>query len=110
MTLLTSGREYYIYRIDNDAGNTIYVGSTEDLKCRAGRHMSGKNDKWGINYTFHHIDTVLTNDRNCCNAREQYWINHHQSKHLLNKKKVAGWVWEPHNRHQPNQLLIRNHP
>ena len=106
MPLVTSCREYYIYRIDNDAGNTIYIGSTEDLKRRACDHRSAKSGKWGDNYTFHHIDTVLTNDRDCCNAREQYWINYHQSNHLLNKNKAAGWVWKPHNRHEPNELII----
>ena len=106
MPLLTSAKEYYIYSIQNETGDVIYIGSTEDLKSRAGSHRSAKSKKWGVGYTFHHIDTVLTNDRDCCNAREQYWIDHYRSKHLLNVKRSAGWVWKPQNSHAPDQLMI----
>ena len=32
------GKKAYVYMLTNNRGNVLYIGSTEDLKTRLGRH------------------------------------------------------------------------
>ncbi len=72
----------YIYVIENDINNKLYVGRTLDLRKREAAHFSSSSRTWAIKaaiakYGPEHFDFVILEPCSCeeeLNAKEIYWI------------------------------------
>ena len=92
--------EFYFYKIKDAEGEVIYVGYTSDYHPRERRHKSkfkSKGYDWD-SFTMRPIQKLICTKEDAI-RREQYWIQYHHSKHMLNKiinKSVRhNRVWYP---------------
>ncbi len=83
---------YYVYFLKSLKNSDLYVGSTENLKQRIGKHNAGKVKSTKSYRPWHLLGFEVYNSRSEAVTRERF-LKTGQQKELLKKKfgLVAKW-------------------